>query len=125
MRVSEIMHEVKAIGPDATLKEAANLMSEEGIGSLVISKGRQVLGILTERDVLRNVGRLNEKVEKIMSKNVVTIDDDKNIDKAVEIMKENKIKRLPVKRDGELVGIITVTDILANSDSINEDFLFE
>lgn len=126
MKVSEIMHEVKVISPSINLKEAANMMSKEGIGSLIIvDKNEKIIGILTERDVLKNLGKLSEKVEKAMSKNVITIEEDKNIDKAVEVMSENKIKRLPVTREGKLVGIITVTDVLANSEGINEDFLFD
>jgi CBS domain-containing protein len=125
MKVSEIMHDVKVISPVITLKEAANIMSEEHIGSLVVIKDQAIVGIITERDVLKNISKLSDKVDKVMSKNVVTIEEDKNIDKAVEVMDENKIKRLPVTREGKLVGIITVTDLLANSESINEDFLFE
>jgi len=126
MKVSEIMHEVKVISPNISLKEAANMMSREHIGSLVIvDKNEKIMGILTERDVLKNIGKISEKIEKVMSKDVVTIEEDKNIDKAVEVMNENKIKRLPVTRNEKLVGIITVTDLLANSENINEEFLFE
>ena len=126
MKVSEIMHEVKVISPGISLKEAANMMSREHIGSLVIvDKNEEIMGILTERDVLKNIGKISEKIEKVMSKDVVTIEEDKNIDKAVEVMNENKIKRLPVTRNEKLVGIITVTDLLANSENINEEFLFE
>jgi len=126
MKVSEIMHEVKVISPNISLKEAANMMSKEHIGSLVIvDKNEEIMGILTERDVLKNIGKISEKIEKVMSKDVVTIEEDKNIDKAVEVMNENKIKRLPVTRNEKLVGIITVTDLLANSENINEEFLFE
>jgi len=126
MKVSEIMHEVKVISPNISLKEAANMMSKEHIGSLVIvDKNEKIMGILTERDVLKNIGKISEKIEKVMSKDVVTIEEDKNIDKAVEVMNENKIKRLPVTRNEKLVGIITVTDLLANSENINEEFLFE
>ena len=75
MKVSEIMHEVKVISPNISLREAANMMSKEHIGSLIIiDKNENILGILTERDVLKNIGKLSEKVEKVMSKNVITIE---------------------------------------------------
>ncbi|MEM4230480.1 MAG: CBS domain-containing protein [Candidatus Pacearchaeota archaeon] len=125
MKVSEIMHEVEVISPKISLREAAVIMSEKEIGSLVVIEEEKIVGIITERDILKNIGKLGEKVEKIMSKNVLTIEEDKNIDKAIEIMRENKIKRLPVTRDRKLVGIVTVTDILANSEEINEEFLFD
>jgi len=125
MKVLEIMHEIKVISPGVTLKEAAEIMSKESIGSLVIIKNGQLAGIITERDILKNIRKLNFPVEKIMSKGVVTIEEDESIDRAAELMAENKIKRLPVTRDKKLVGIVTVTDILVNSSNINENFLLD
>ena len=68
---------------------------------------------------------MGEKVSKIMTKNVITIDERESIDDAALIMAKNKIKRLPVLKSGKLIGIVTATDILANSDSLNEEFLLE
>jgi len=125
MKVLDIMHEVTVIGPEMTLREAAEIMSKESIGSLVIIKNRQLAGIITERDILKNIRRLNFPVEKIMSKDVITIEENESIDRAAELIAENKIKRLPVMRDKKLVGIVTVTDILAHSNNINENFLLD
>lgn len=60
-----------------------------------------------------------------MSKEIVTIGHNESIDNAALIMSEHKIKRLPVLENDKLVGIITATDIIANSDILNEDFLFD
>ena len=60
-----------------------------------------------------------------MSKNVVTIEQEENIDFAAREMRENKIKRLPVVKNSKLVGIVTATDLIANSDELNENFFFE
>ncbi len=125
MKVLDIMHDIKVVSPGITIKEAADIMSREKIGSLVIICGRKVAGIITERDILKNVRRINQKIDKIMSKSVITIEDTETIDRAAEIMAESKIKRLPVTRDGKLVGIVTATDIIANSTDINENFLLE
>lgn len=125
MKIAEIMHPAKVVSPNVSLKEAASMMAKENIGSLVVMKGNALVGIITEKDITDNIGKLSEKVEKVMSKNVATIEEDKNIDKAVELMSEKKIKRIPVTRDGKLVGIVTVTDILANAEEINEEFLFD
>lgn len=125
MKVLDIMHEVKVISPGLTLKEAAEIMSKENIGSLVIIRNGKLVGIITERDVLRNIKKLSSSVEKIMSKNVVTIEDTESIDMAAEIMAEKKIKRLPVTREKKLVGIITATDVLAYSTDINENFILD
>ena len=125
MRVLDIMHDVKVISPGLTVKEAADIMSKEAIGSLVIISNGKVAGIITERDILRNIKRSKEKVDKVMSKNVISVEDTDTIERAAEIMTASKIKRLPVTRQGKLVGIITATDLIANSTSINENFLLD
>lgn len=125
MKILDIMHDVKVVSPGITVREAADIMSKEEIGCLVVITGSKVSGIVTERDILRNIRRTKEKIEKIMSKNVITAEDSETIDRAAEIMADSKIKRLPVTRDGKLVGIVTVTDIIANSKDINENFLLE
>jgi CBS domain-containing protein len=125
MKVLDIMHDVKVISPGLTVKEAADIMSKEAIGSLVIISNGKVAGIITERDILRNIKRSKEKVDKIMSKNVISVEDTDTIERAAEIMTASKIKRLPVTRQGKLVGIITATDLIANSTSINENFLLD
>jgi CBS domain-containing protein len=125
MKILDIMHDIKVVSPGITVKEAADIMSKEEIGCLVVITGSKVSGIVTERDILRNITRVKEKIDKIMSKNVITVEDSDTIDRAAEIMADSKIKRLPVTRDGKLVGIVTVTDIIANSKDINENFLLE
>jgi CBS domain-containing protein len=125
MKILDIMHDVKVVSPGITVREAADIMSKEEIGCLVVITGSKVSGIVTERDILRNIRRTKEKIEKIMSKNVITAEDSETIDRAAEIMADSKIKRLPITRDGKLVGIVTVTDIIANSKDINENFLLE
>jgi len=72
-----------------------------------------------------NISKLDSKISSVMTKGVVTIDQEENIDSAARIMKENKVKRLPILRNGKLVGIITGTDIIANADDLNENFFFE
>ncbi|MDD5151259.1 MAG: CBS domain-containing protein [Flavobacterium sp.] len=124
MKVEEIMKRAIAV-EEIKLKEAAEIMSEKRVGSLIIMRGENIVGIITERDVLKNVGRLNEKISKIMSKDVITISPDSSLDDAAKTMTENEIKRLPVVEKGKLVGIITATDLIANSDALNENFFLE
>jgi CBS domain-containing protein len=100
-------------------------MSDKNIGSLIVMGKEKIIGIITERDILKSVSDMNKKVEKVMSKGVVTIDDRETIDNAALVMAKNKIKRLPVLKKGNLVGIITATDVLANSGSLNEEFLLD
>jgi len=125
MRVKDVMNKVVTIGEDIKLIEAAKKMSEKNIGSLVITRKEKIAGIITDTDIVRNADKINKRVSEVMSKNVVLIDENETLDKAAEIMKTKKIKRLPVMSDGKLVGIITATDILANSSELNENFFFE
>lgn len=125
MQVKEIMNKVIAIEHDVSVREAAKIMSNRNIGSLVILRKNKIVGIMTERDILKNISFLGKKISSIMSKNVVTIDQGETIDNAALIMTEKKIKRLPVIDRGKLVGIITGIDIVANSDVLNEDFLLD
>lgn len=123
MKVSELMKKAIVVEENISLRNAAKIMSEKAIGSLIVVKGEKIAGIITERDILKNVDQLGSKLSKIMPKNVITISPKKSIDEAALLMAENKIKRLPVVDNGEIVGIITATDIIVHSDALNEDFL--
>lgn len=125
MKVSELMKKAVAVDENITLKDSAKIMSQKQIGSLIVVKGEKIAGIITERDVLKNIDKLSSRLSEVMSKNVITISPKKSIDEAALLMSESKIKRLPVVDKGELAGIITATDILAHSDALNEDFLIE
>lgn len=102
--------------PDTTVAKAAKLMSQRGVGSIVIVKGKRPVGILTERDVLQKVVSADLRsskirVGKIMSKPLVTIHPDVETTEAARVMVRNRIRRLPVVQQGTLVGIITASDL--------------
>ena len=119
------MNKAIAIDHDVSIREAAKIMSGRNIGSLIVLKSNKIVGIITERDVLKNVNSLGRKISGAMTKLVVTIDHKDTIDNAALIMTQKQIKRLPVLDNDKLVGIITATDIIANSDILNEDFFFD
>jgi len=125
MKVSEIMHSPVSIEDKVSLKEAAKTMSEKKVGSLIIIHDKKIVGIITENDIITNIQHLESSVSKVMSKNVITIDSQENISNAAIIMGKNKIKRLPVLKKDAIVGIITATDLLANSEEIDEPFFFD
>lgn len=125
MKVKEVMNKVVVIDHDVNLKQASQIMSDKNIGSLVVLKNNKIVGIVTERDILKNISFLGKKITAVMSKNVVTLDKNESLENAALIMAEKKIKRLPITEGGKLVGLITTTDIIANSDSLNEDFFFD
>lgn len=119
------MNKVVVIEHDMSLKQAAQIMSNRNIGSLVVLKNNKIVGIITEKDIMKNVSSLGKRISVAMAKNVVTVDCNDSIDNAALIMAEKKIRRLPVVENDKLVGIITSTDIIANSDILNEDFLLD
>lgn len=125
MQVNEVMNKAIVIEHDVSLRQAAKIMSSRNIGSLIVLKKNKIDGIVTERDVLKNISSLGKRISRFMSKNVITIDHNESIDNAALLMTEHKIKRLPVVDNNKLVGIITATDIVANSDVLDEDFFFD
>lgn len=129
MKVKEIMKPVFSAPSSMTVKEAAKTMAEKRIGSvLVVDKGKP-LGIVSEGDVIEavasNVNILGCSISKIMSKKLLTVEPNDKIDDAAALMRDNKIKRVPVvDENGKLVGIVKITDVIANYDEIEEASLF-
>lgn len=126
MLVKEAMNrDVKTIEPEATVKQAAKLMSRERIGSLVVVSSAGIEGIVTERDVLSDViaegGDVTKiKVSDIMTGDVITVNSNQSLEDAARLMTENKIKKLPVVDNGVLVGIVTASDLIAYEEKLIE-----
>ena len=102
------------LSPDATIGEAIRMMRENKIGGIpIVNKSNQLVGILTNRDI-RLETNFKEKVSSVMTKeNLITAPEGTNLKKAELIFKKNKIEKLPVvNKSGELIGLITFSDIL-------------
>lgn len=103
------------IRPEASVLEAAKLMSEKEIGSLLIEEEDEV-GILTERDLLKRVvaqGRDAEevRVREVMTPSCLTAEENMDIEEANRIMQEKNIRRLPITKEGEIIGMVTIRDL--------------
>ncbi len=114
-KVKDLMTKnVITIDARKTVFEAAELMSDRGVGDLVILDDKSPKGIVTERDFVRRVVAkrrpLDIKVSEIMSKPLITIDPDAPVKEAARKMVNNRIRRLPVLKENELVGIIAASD---------------
>jgi CBS domain-containing protein len=124
--VREAMTEkVLTIAQTATVAQAARVMAERGVGSIVVTKGKKPVGILTERDLLMKVVATDAKpstirVSKVMSSPVLTVSPEVEITDAARTMIKNKIRRLPVVEKGKLIGIVTASDITAISPELIE-----
>ena len=117
MDVKEIMVEkVVSMRADATVKEAVKLMNEYEIGCLIVARKGEAVGIITERDVLKRVVSKSRdpevtKVSEIMSKPLIVGGPDMYVEDAARLMFKRNIKKLPVRKNGELVGLLTLSDI--------------
>jgi CBS domain-containing protein len=107
---------VVTIEINRTALEAAKIMAEKGISSLIVLNDQDPVGIVTERDFVKkicikelNVSRV--KINEVMSKIRTFADPEIPIEVAVQRMVNHKIRRLPIMEDGKVVGIITVTDL--------------
>jgi CBS domain-containing protein len=104
------------ISPDATLHEAAAIMDRSGVGALAVIDGDQLVGIVTDRDVVRRGLAKgfppDARVDSVMSTPVVTIDAEAEVHDAFHLLSRHGIRRLAVVRDDQFVGMITVDDLL-------------
>ena len=98
------------------VREAVDVMVRNDIGAVVVTEDGKPVGILTERDVLKNTcfnescGRVG--VESIMSKPLITIDADSSLGEAASLMMKRNIRRLLVEEKGKIIGIITQKDVI-------------
>jgi CBS domain-containing protein len=104
------------IGPDRTIRDAAIVMEQSGVGALAVVDGDRLVGIVTDRDLVRralaNDLPVDARVDGVMSCPVVTIDADADLHEAFGAFRVNAVRRLAVVRHGEFVGMITVDDLL-------------
>jgi CBS domain-containing protein len=106
------------VGPDESLAKAARLMEQENVGAIVIVRQHRPVGILTDRDLALAIclhgATSRDPVQKHMKSPVETIRDDQGIYDATQKMMELAVRRLPVvDDDGQLVGIVTLDDLLS------------
>ncbi|WP_062011162.1 CBS domain-containing protein [Aureimonas sp. AU4] len=118
MKLRKLMHRgVRSVSPDTPVVEISRLMKSEDIGSVPVSDAEQLVGMITDRDiVLRVLGNGADptelKARDIMSKTIVYCRDDETVDEALRVMNKRKIRRLPVVDDHRrMVGIVSLGDI--------------
>jgi CBS domain-containing protein len=109
--------DIVSIAPDASVLDAIRLMSDRGIGALVVMDGNNLVGILTERDYARKVilkGRASDatEVREIMTTDVITTNSSESVEKCMNTVTEKRIRHLPVVDEGKLVGMISIGDLV-------------
>jgi CBS domain-containing protein len=108
---------IHAIGPDEPVLAAIQAMSDHGIGALLVMRGPELLGIVSERDYARKVilrGRSSAEtpVWEIMSQPVVTVTPDTSVATCMMLMTDKRIRHLPVVDDGRVVGVLSIGDLV-------------
>jgi len=117
LKVVDVMvREVITVDENSTVKEAVDIMNEFQIGSLIVLEKGKAIGIVTERDFLRRVigegkDAKNTRVGEIMTTPLVVVEPSADLEEAVKLMFQRKIKKLAVVDAKKLVGIVTLTDI--------------
>jgi CBS domain-containing protein len=104
---------VCTIRPEASAKEIAELLYRERIsGAPVVDAEDRIIGIVTEADIISKVDREGLSVGDIMSHEVISVDEETPVNDIAALLTERRIKRVPVVRDGKLVGIVSRADIV-------------
>ena len=117
LKVEDVMvGDVMTIDENSTAKEAADVMNKFEIGCLIAVRKGKALGIVTERDLLKRVvaeakDSTKTKVKEIMTSPLVVVEPAMDLEEAVKLMFQMKIKKLPVVDGKRLVGLVTLTDI--------------
>ena len=105
-----------SVNPATTSLQIAKMMEQGGIGAVLVKENEHLVGIVTDRDFATKIAAnnlpLDTPVEKIMSSPLITINHDQSISAAAEIMTSKKIRKLAVSDNGEIVGLITSTDLV-------------
>ena len=112
--------QVHSITPDAMVLEALKLMAEKNVGALPVIEGGQVVGVISERDYARKVvlqGRssVGTPVSAIMSSPVVTVDSQQSLERCMALMTDSHLRHLPVLENGELIGLLSIGDLVKES----------
>ncbi|MEM7816303.1 MAG: CBS domain-containing protein [Candidatus Aenigmatarchaeota archaeon] len=114
-RIKDVMRrQIKTIKENASIKDAANIMKRNRIGSVVVINNKnKIVGIVTKTDIVyKHVAEGKKRLKDIMTKRLIKISSEKTLEDAARVMNENKIEKLLVYDNEKPVGIISITDIL-------------
>ena len=109
--------QVFSISPDKSLQDVVNSLVEHNCGSLLVCEGERMVGIITERDILRACAELEEPLSSIpvavrMTRNVVTCTPDCDVETIMGLMTEHRVRHMPLIDNGKLAGLISIGDIV-------------
>ncbi len=109
---------VETVPPNTTVAQAAETLSTRRFGALIVSEdGETALGILSERDIVRELGKrgpacMGETVAQLMTKKLITCTQDETADQVLTKMTDGRFRHMPVLDDGKMVGLISIGDVV-------------
>jgi len=111
--------DIWTISPDDSVFDALRLMARVDVGALMVTEGEKLVGIISERDYARKVillGKTSKEtlVKEIMTKKVISIHPMQTCEECMDIMTKNRVRHLPVMEDGELLGVVSIGDVVKN-----------
>ncbi|MFO7896098.1 MAG: CBS domain-containing protein [Candidatus Cloacimonadales bacterium] len=123
MKVQDLLtkkgNEVFTVQPDDIICKAIELFNQKHIGSLLVKQADKVVGIITERDIIKKLYQADGNVKNVLIKDVMTPRDklvsiagDKELEAAMDLMTNQKVRHIPVLTDGKLQGIISIGDLV-------------
>jgi CBS domain-containing protein len=129
VKVQDVMAKgIVTINPNDTVKKACQIMAKHDISGLTVMEKGEYAGMLTQGDLVPMIAKGDDpnkvRVKDVMGKKMLSIGPFEDISKAAKMMVDGKVKRLPVLRNGKLIGVITHTDIIRVSPSVF-DLIFE
>jgi CBS domain-containing protein len=109
--------EVYAVAPDASVYEAIQQMADKNVGALVVLKGSELVGIVSERDYARKVilkdrSSRETSVNDIMTPTVITVSTDATVDECMRLCTDGRLRHLPVRDGDRVVGVISIGDLV-------------
>ncbi len=130
MKIRDILrhkgHNVVTASTGDSVLQAVRVLVDHNIGGVVVVDGGEVIGILTERDILRLVARKPDELQalevgQVMTRDVIKLAPDDDLAHVMEVMTENRIRHLPVIEEGRLAGIVTIGDVVNAFRRVAED----
>ncbi len=111
------LSETYQVTPDTSVYEAIRLMSDKGIGALVVMQGNRLVGMFSERDYTRKIALMDRSsrttpVSDIMSTTLTTVTPTTSIDECLSLMTDKHIRHLPIMQEGELIGMLSIGDLV-------------
>ncbi len=130
MKIRDILrykgHEVVTASAGDSVLQTVRVLVDHDIGGVVVVDGGEVIGILTERDILRLVASKPDELQalevgQVMTRDVIKLAPDDDLAHVMEVMTENRVRHLPVIEEGRLAGIVTIGDVVNAFRRVAED----